>query len=129
VTVAAGPIEDQMQHVRRVCHQAVTKPLPDGTTLVTLIDVPLASGWNQVTTTVNFVVPTGYPVAKPDCFYADGELRLANGAMPQSSRLEVLPGTGESRLWFSWHVSSWNPSTDTLITYLRVIQRRLTEVR
>lgn len=129
MTVAAGPIEDQMQHLRRVCHRALTRQLPDGTTLVALADVPLPTGWNQATTTVDFVVPTGYPVAKPDCFYADGELRLANGAMPQSSGLNVLPGTGESRLWFSWHVASWNPATDSLLTYLRVIQRRLAEVR
>jgi hypothetical protein len=129
VTVAAGPIEDQMQQLRRVCPQALTRSLPDGTTLVTVAEVPLPTGWSQPTTVVNFVVPTGYPVAKPDCFYADVALRLANGAMPQSSGLNALPGTNESRLWFSWHVASWNPITDSLLTYLRVIQRRLAEVR
>jgi len=129
VTVASGPIEDQMQHIRRVCPQALTRALSDGTTLVTIADVPLPAGWSQPTTAVNFVVPTGYPVAKPDCFYADAELRLANGGMPQSSGPNVLPGTSESRLWFSWHIASWNPATDSLLTYLRVIQRRLAEVR
>ena len=127
--VVSGPIEDQMQHVRRVCPHALTKPLSDGTTLVTIGDVPLPTGWSQPTTAINFVVPTGYPVAKPDCFYADAELRLENGGMPQSSGLNVLPGTNESRLWFSWHIASWNPAADSLLTYLRVIQRRLAEVR
>ena len=129
MTVAAGPIEEQIQDLRRVCPQALTRPLSDGTTLVTLADVPLPTGWNQPTTTINFVVPTGYPVAKPDCFYADAGLRLASGAMPQSSGLNALPGTSESRLWFSWHVAAWNPVTDSLLTYLRVIQRRLAEIR
>lgn len=129
MTVAAGPIEDQMDHLRRVCPQALTRSLSDGTTLVTVGDVSLPAGWSQPTTAVDFVVPTGYPVAKPDCFYANVGLRLANGAMPQSSGLNALPGTNESRLWFSWHVASWNPVTDSLLTYLRVIQRRLAEVR
>ena len=129
MTIAAEPVEGQMQDLRRVYPEALTKPLSDGTMLVTLVGVQLPTGWNQPTTTVNFVVPTGYPVAQPDCFFADIGLRLANGAMPQSSGLNTLPGTNESRLWFSWHVASWNPVADSLLTYLRVIQRRLAEAR
>lgn len=125
----SGPVDDQLTTVRRLWPQALARPLLDGTTLVTIPDVPLPTGWSHSAATVSFVVPTGYPVAKPDCFYADVGLRLAHGAMPQSSQLNHLPGTNEPRLWFSWHVALWNPTTDSLLTYVRVIQRRLAEVR
>lgn len=125
----AGPLDAQLQQFRRVCPEAVMTLLPDGTTLVTVTNVALPEGWTHKTTMVNFIVPTGYPIAKPDCFYVDAWIRLAGGGMPQNSGLNALPGTGESRLWFSWHVSAWNPTCDSLLTYFRVIQRRLAEVR
>lgn len=99
--------------------------LSDGTLLVSIPDVRLPPGWNQDSTTVRFLVPVGYPVAQPDCFWADSSLRLANNAMPASSGVQQIPQTGLTQLWFSWHVATWNPGRDSLITYARVIRDRL----
>lgn len=96
----------------------------DGTALITIPDITLPPGWNARQTTVSFLAPVGYPMAKPDCFWASPDLRLANGAMPQSANLSPIPGDPAARLWFSWHLSTWNPLNDTLLTYARVVQER-----
>jgi hypothetical protein len=101
----------------------------DGTTLVTVPEVVLPPGWNQPATAVRFIVPVGYPMAQPDCFWAEGALRLAGGGMPQSAGVNEVPGTSQAGLWFSWHLGVWNPVTDSLLTYVRVIQRRFAEPR
>jgi hypothetical protein len=102
---------------------------PDGTTLVTLPDVPLPGGWSSKSTTVRFVVPVGYPAAQPDCFWADDDLRLADGSLPSNSGAQSAPVAGVPALWFSWHLSAWRPALDTLITYVRFITRRFDDAR
>jgi hypothetical protein len=102
------------------------RPLADGSTLVTAV-VPLPPGWNQTQATVQFLLPVAFPSAQPDCFYAEPQLRLANGAMPANAGLQPLEG--EQRLWFSWHLAAWSPATDTVETYLRFVERRLRDVR
>jgi hypothetical protein len=127
--MAAGPVEEQAARLQGAYPESTAAPFPDGTTLVTVTNVMLPPGWNQPMTTVRFLVPVGYPMARPDCFWADAALRLASGAMPQSAGVNTVSGTSEQGLWFSWHLGAWNPITDSLLTYVRVIQRRLSEPR
>lgn len=97
-----------------------------------LIEVPLLElppGWSAPATPVWFVVPAGYPAAQPDCFWADSSLRLANGAQPQNSGLQNLPMTNRPVLWFSWHLRSWRPGRDQLVSYVRFIHQRFADVR
>ena len=97
-----------------------------------LIEIPcleLPPGWSLSATPVWFVVPAGYPAAQPDCFWTDGDLRLANGAQPQNSALQCHPITNRPVLWFSWHLSSWRPGRDQLVSYVRFICRRFADVR
>lgn len=103
--------------------------LPDGTALVTVPCVSLPPGWSQEVTSLRFLVPVGYPLGKPDCFWADETLRLRSGTLPQSANSQPLPHGQGTGVWFSWHVSSWNPNRDSLLTYVRVIERRLAEAR
>lgn len=124
-----GLIEEQFGALRRVFPGANALARPDGTVLVTVPGLRLPPGWNQDVTSVSFVVPVGYPMAKPDCFWADSSLRLAGGGMPANTNLNPVPGTNEPRLWFSWHVSAWNPASDGLLAYVRVIQKRLSNPR
>lgn len=120
-----GPVEAQLDAVRAVFPEASAVARSDGTALVTVPGVPLPPGWNAPTTTIYFLAPAGYPMAQPDCFWADPTLRLAGGAMPQSSGLNSIPGETEPRLWFSWHLTGgWNPVRDTLLSYVRTIQGR-----
>jgi hypothetical protein len=129
MTVAVGPIEEQFARLQGVYAGSTSAGLPDGTTLVTVPSVMLPPGWNRAATTVSFIVPVGYPMARPDCFWAEVGLRLAGGGMPQGAGVNPVPGTGQPGLWFSWHLAVWNPVTDSLLTYVRVIQRRLAEPR
>jgi len=109
--------------------QAVFRQLPSGATLVTITGEPLGQGWSQTSTDIRFLVPVGYPMARPDCFWADQSLRLANGAMPHASNVQQIPEAAETALWFSWHVAHWDPNRDSLVTYLYVIRTRLKEAR
>ena len=123
---AAGP---QLGVLASAFPGASVAPLPGSLGLVTLPAVRLPPGWNQPVTTVRFVLPTGYPIARPDCFFADATLRLGNGAMPMNAGVQPIPGTAEHLLWFSWHVAAWDSARDSLLTYARVIQKRLAEPR
>jgi hypothetical protein len=100
--------------------------LPDGSHVV-LVPVALPSGWSREQVTVRFVVPIPYPAAQLDCFYADVDLRLANGVQPTNSGFQAL--NGQNYLWFSWHLAHWDPTRDTLLTFTRFINERLRRVQ
>lgn len=107
--------------------------LPNGTAVVTIPNFPLPpAGWNRTSTTVYFVVPVGYPTARPDTFWTDGDLTLASGAEPQATNrnndTHGLPDKRNLR-WYSWHPSAWNPNRDNLLNYVGVIDRRLRDPR
>lgn len=104
---------------------AAIQPLPNGTTLVVIPGVVLPSGWNRPSTTVYFLTPVGYPIAQPDCFWTDSDLRLANGVAPKNSGVQQISGSNQQALWFSWHPNGWNPNKDDLRTYLKIILDRL----
>jgi len=54
---------------------------------------------------------------------------LADGGVPQATGANQIPHVAGPNLWFSWHVASWNPNSDGLLTYLYVIKRRLHDPR
>jgi hypothetical protein len=118
-------METHLTALRGVYSGSELTSLPDGTSLMKVPSVVLPDGWNQKTTTIWFLVPVGFPLSRPDCFWADADLRLASGAMPMNANLTALPLRGENRTWFSWHLQQWNPVTDGLLSYVRVIQDRL----
>lgn len=107
-------------------HSYSKRRLPDGSTIVSA-PLLLPTGWNRDEVTVEFVLPVAYPNAQPDCFYTDADLRLSNGAVPTNTGPQELDG--QQRLWFSWHISSWNPAADSIPTYLRFIESRFRDVR
>jgi E2/UBC family protein E len=114
-----------LEQLRREYPEAQVELRPDGTALVTVPSVQLGPGWNQSTVTLTFVAPVGYPMAQPDCFWADEALRLAEGSMPKNAAVQTPPFGGSPKVWFSWHVSGWSASRDSLRSYLRIIMNRL----
>ena len=131
-------IQAQLQELAEHCavnglQPPVPMPMPNGGMLIRIPDVPV-TGWNRPVADVLFVAPPGYPAAQPDCFWVEPNgFRLAGGQTPQSANDgNPIPGDflpGRSTTWFSWHVQSWSPSRDTLITFFKVILSRLTPAR
>lgn len=104
-------------------------PQPNGTALIELRDFVLPAGWNKQKVTVYFVVPVGYPTARPDTFWTDSDLRLADGGPAVNTGNNQQPGVPPNLLWFSWHPSAWNPNRDNLVTYVAMITRRFEQLR
>lgn len=115
------------------CDKPQMTPMPNGGILIQIGGIKV-EGWNRPTANILFLAPPGFPQAPPDCFWVEpGEFRLANNGTPENSS-DSNPYPGDERsdgktTWFSWHVQSWNPNRDTLITFFKVIQKRLTPAR
>jgi len=122
-------IDQQFDDLVELYREAKIERLADGRRLITIPGFPLPSGWNATNTTIHFNVPVGYPMARPDTFWADETLRLASGATPANTNFNTNYGGAQPKLWFSYHPQSWNPNVDDLRTYVRVIRRRLHQVQ
>lgn len=122
-----GIVDQQLLALRERFCRVELLGLPSGAQMVTVSDVPLPAGWSAPFTTIRFLVPAGYPFAALDCFWADNDLRLAGGAVPQNAGFaNPIPETGHHGLWFSWHLAGpWDPNRDTLSTWTNVIADRL----
>ena len=91
-------------------------------------DFPTSHQYNQQTTDLLLQVPRPYPDAGLDMFWTDEQLRLANGAVPQSADV-VETYVGRSWRRFSWHPQfggsgRWDPNIHGLMTYLAFIASR-----
>lgn len=118
----------QLERLARIGAAATIQEVPGTGWVVRVCEVPLPQGWSKPQTGIAFVAPQGYPFAKPDCFWTDPDLRLANGNMPQNAQLaNPIPGVPDSLLWFSWHVQLWNPNRDDFVTWFALIKQRLAQ--
>ena len=123
-----GPVGIHLTRLRERIGDFETQEVPGNGCIVRIPNVALPVGWSKQQTQVTLVAPEGYPFAKPDCFWTDVDLRLANGALPKNSQLNnPIPGYGGNHLWFSWHVDPWNPNQNDLITWFTLIKRRLAQ--
>ena len=123
------PIQQQFEILKNYIPKVELRELPDRSCLIIASDVELPAGWSKPSVQVKFIAPIGYPLATPDCFWTDVDLRLANNGVPQNTGSNPIPHVGGQHLWFSWHVKSWNPNSDSLLTYFHVIKRRLQDPR
>lgn len=93
-------------------------------TAVIIGGYPLPKGWSKPTSQLLIKVPQSYPNGKPDMFWTNVDLTLADGTIPEKAdRVEMINGKQWRR--FSWHPSKWNPGTDDLTTFLQFINQRL----
>jgi hypothetical protein len=122
-------VEEQCQELVKKFPETTCVRAADGSHLVTVPNVVLPDGWNTNTTTVRFIAPVGFPTSRPDCFWADNNLKLKGGGNPLNTGQSPLPNGPNPLLWFSWHVQKWSPNSDSLLTYLRVIENRFHELR
>ena len=126
--------QELMKHSCRYgCKGAQLIALPSGGNLIEIPKLKV-EGWNRSTTNLLFLLPPGYPSGAPDCFWVEPKgFRLENGGTPiNSNDANPIPGDvnpERTTTWFSWHVESWNPNRDTLVTYFNVILSRLSPAR
>jgi hypothetical protein len=122
----SGALTMQLEQLQERFRGAEVRQMEGDTKLVIVPDVRLSDGWSKTSTTIRFIIPSGYPFAPLDCFWADADLRLANGMQPQNSGCNPIPGHPETLLWFSWHLQGpWNPNRDTLSTWMNVVIDRM----
>jgi len=126
-------LERQLNGLREAFPGTAAMPLPSGAHLIEVPNLALPPGWNRTQVAVYFIVPPGYPAARPDCFWTDQPfLRLATHSHPpqNSNEVNLIPEVPEPKgTWFSWHLQSWNPNQDTLRTFVNVIKQRLNPAR
>jgi hypothetical protein len=124
-------IEQQFERLRTEFPSANLTVVSNGGYLVEIPGYVLPSGWSATSVTVIFFAPPGYPAAQPDCFWIEpGALRLQGGGTPQATNdTNPVPGVGQRGTWFSWHLQTWNPNSDSLLTYANVITQRLFPAR
>jgi hypothetical protein len=132
-------IEQQLQalatqRLRDAAPAPTARRLPNGGYLITVPEVDIGPGWSERRVNLLFVAPPGYPAAQPDCFWVEPcGLRLVGGGTPQNSNdSNAIPGDdvpGRRTTWFSWHLQTWNPNTDSLMTFFNVIMNRLKPAR
>lgn len=127
-TLAMTPFQRQLADLQSR-YPATTAQASPGGTLVIVPAVILPAGWSKPTSSIRYVVPPAYPHANPDCFFADADLRLATGAIPQNAEIQNPAGLGQV-LWFSWHVNgAWRPNKDTLSSWMGSIMNRLSQLQ
>jgi hypothetical protein len=94
----------------------------------------LPPGWNRDETEVLILIPSGYPVTKPDNFYVATGLRLKSEQMP-GSYTEGQQHVGKVWGVFSVHLEDdWQPNASdllmghNLLSYtIAVVMKRLSE--
>lgn len=121
-------MEARVEHELKMLEEAypgvVIHRDPSGQHILEIPNFPLPPGWSKTTTTVLFRLPPAYPEGRPDCFWADVDLRLSNNDMPSNSNVQPEQQLSRPWLWFSWHVDRWAPGKDDLVKYVGVIARR-----
>ncbi len=122
-------LDEQFEILKGELPEATLTKLPSGAALIEIKNFDIPTGWNRSKIILRFIAPVGYPFGKPDCFWADPDLRLGNGTVPQNTGSNPMPGVPGQYLWFSWHLAQWNPNKDNLSTYVHVIENRFKELR
>lgn len=125
-------IDPKSRHVdelKRRYEDITIEPNADGSMIITIPNFPLPPGWNRESTVIRFLVPVGFPIARPDCFWADADLRLSSGGQPMNTALQEPWARKGQFLWFSWHPSYWDPQKDSLLNFVGIIAKRLGEAR
>ncbi len=88
----------------------------------------IPAGYTKTESGLLLRAPVSYRAGRPDMFWTDVDLLLANGNAPaQADLIETHLGRPWRR--FSWHPSTWNPASDDLRTYLEFIDNRLAKRR
>ena len=91
---------------------------------VVIKDYPLPSEiWSRPSADLLIKTHPTYPNALIDMFWLDPPVSLRRGAPVNGATMDAQFGREWQR--FSWHVGTWYPAHDNLLTYLAVVDDRL----
>lgn len=121
-----GTLTGEVDELRQDGYSVETHEEPDYVVLV-ITDWPLPAGYNKTRTNLLVRMPRSYPFGKPDMFWVDKEVRLANSQPPRQTNTEQV--LGAEWLRFSWHAGKWDPARDNLRTFLAFIEDGLSKAR
>ncbi len=125
----SAPVDDAVAVFTARHPNATVIRIADGSWGIRVPDVPIDPAiWSKSSAFVAFVLPAGYPIQRPDCFWADIDLRLRGGQVPANTNVQNPHPTFGAMLWFSYHPQSWDVR-DTAETYFHLIQGRLADGR
>lgn len=118
-------LEPEVQKIRARFGTCDVRPQADGTVVLVIGPVALASGWARTESRMFLVVPPGYPEQRPQGFFADGGLTLAGGAQAKGSGPNTV--AGEPATHFCWNPNLWDPAKDDLWKYAKLMAERFDE--
>lgn len=120
------PIPDLLnEHIDLLKAQGFEIEIIDGQEICIIIKnyaIPRGK-WSRDTVDLLVITHPSYPNAKMDMFWVDPAITLQNGTSPKAAG--IVSKCGRNWQQFSWHVSTWNPARDNVITYLDVVNDRL----
>ena len=91
---------------------------------IVIKDYPLpAEIWDRPSADLLIKTHPTYPNAAIDMFWLDPPVSLRRGAPVNAATIEDQFGRQWQR--FSWHVGTWDPVHDSLLTYLTVVDDRM----
>ncbi len=99
----------------------------DNAIYVVIKDYPIPEGiWDRTSSDLLIMAHDTYPNAALDMFWLDPPISRKGGP-PDGAITETRNG----REWqsFSWHIGGWDPAHDNLLTYLDVVNDRLSRDR
>ena len=114
------------EEVEKIRQEGVTIEVQEaeGWLNVVMHDHPVPAHYGKRKTALLLKLPMSYPNGKPDMFWADEDLTLKDGRIPQGAD-QIESALGRRWRRFSWHLQQWNPGTDNLRTYIEFIADRL----
>ena len=112
-------------HIDKLREEGLTIETIQGDEIgVVIKDYPLpAEIWSQPSADLLIKTHPTYPNAMIDMFWLDPPVSLRRDAPVNAATIEAQFGREWQR--FSWHVGTWDPAHDNLLTYLTVVDDRL----
>lgn len=98
---------------------------------VILKDFPLPHGkFEQDQADILILLPSGYPDARPDCFYTSPSLKLTQTKqLPKATRPNNLVFNQQKWQFWSRHNSDWRPGIDGIRTMIKRVEYSLEAAR
>lgn len=115
-------IAEEIERVKADYANLQVQQRPDGSIYIFVPSISLPQGWNMQTTKLLVILPVQYPQAPLQGFYADANLKLADGRAPSGGGAATIDN--EQWLRFCWNPQTWDMSRENLWKYIKFVESR-----